>query len=127
MSRPLNKFKAKRSDNGEWVSGDLMRYSVNNELYIVEQGQAYSFIPSSLSSDTGRKDNTGTEIFEGDILMLDGYKCVVAWNINMCAYCIRFSFEKELGSIPLGSWLEEHRECKVIGNIYDNPQLLNDD
>lgn len=124
MSRPLNKFKAKRSDNGEWVSGDLMRCSTNDKLYIVVENRAFRYIPSTLSEYTGRKDSSGTEIYNGDILILSGYRCVVDWNKTICAYCVRFSFEKELGMKPLGSWLEECRECEVIGNIIDNPELI---
>lgn len=123
----LNKFRGKRQDNGEWVSGELMRNSENDKLYIVVDNRAFIYVPSSLNAYTGRADKNGTEIYVGDILKIDGYKCVVEWNKIICAYCVRFSFEKEVGCKPLGSWLEEYRDCEVIGNIVDNPELLNRD
>lgn len=119
------KFRGKRVDNGEWVSGDLMRNTEDDKLYIVVDNRAFRYIPSTMSSYTGREDKNGTEIYGGDILMLGGYKCVVEWNKTICAFCIRFSFEEEVGSKPLGSWLEEYRECEVIGNVMENPELLN--
>lgn len=123
----LNKFRGKRLDNGEWVTGELMRNSEDDNLYIVAENRAFRYIPSSLSSYTVRDDKNGKEIYGGDILMLAGYKCVVEWNKTICAFCIRFSFEKEVGVRPLGLWLEEYRECEVVGNIHDNPELLNVD
>lgn len=72
---------------------------------------------------TGLKDNNGREVYEGDVLDIglqnqDG-KPVVA----------PVSYEKYIAGYVLdnggnGIWQRLDKDCEVIGNIYENPELL---
>ncbi len=69
---------------------------------------------------TGRKDNEGKDIYEGDIIEFDkaewggeGNIHVVSWDNNDSAWCWGGGASSDM------EWR------KVIGNIYENPELLN--
>jgi hypothetical protein len=61
---------------------------------------------------TGIKDAKGNEVYEGDILQDDdGFIDLVKYN--------------EEGYYHAGDWDgSDFKYCKVIGNIYENPELL---
>lgn len=122
------KFKAKRLDNGEWVSGDLS-HSLVGKLVILgfveeEDGRmgftgAYPIDPDTVCQFTGIKDREGNDIYEGDVL--DGEpECEIVftkgtfatrsigYNGNVILDPL-FYFKREDGTL----------DCKVIGNKFD--------
>lgn len=81
-----------------------------------------SFKGVELMQYTGLKDKNGVKIFEGDILPIweNGenhlYKVVYDGDCFMLAM-----LDSEQGSYPLSV---KHKQSEVIGNIYENPELL---
>ena len=87
------------------ISGDTVCYYNDNEIRIMQY--------------TGLKDKNGKEIYEGDILSLDGeIWCSVDWSDG--GFHIMAS--ETQGKSPLIQ--ERSKRFEVIGNIYENPDLL---
>lgn len=134
MNRTI-KFRGKRLDNGEWVYGDLEYNRAKNiaRIHTYDEDGEYliqhSVDPATVGQFTGLLDKNGKEIYEGDILMLgssDAGICEVKWNESPLAFCIRFYYERNLGTRPLGAWARDGKNIAILGNIHDNPELLNE-
>lgn len=68
---------------------------------------------------TGLKDSKGTEIYEGDVIRTmnaDMLLRAVVWHEPTATY--------HLNGYPLGLILGGTGEYEVVGNIYENPELL---
>lgn len=135
--------KAKRTDNREWVVGGLVRYGFTGKekYYIVPDYAsdlyAIEIDPNTICRCTGLKDENRKQIWENDILHNGNY-FVVKWNEP----CARFDIVLNNScNIPIGKWepiicdwktndFKEYRKAvdyEIIGNIFDNPELLNRD
>jgi uncharacterized phage protein (TIGR01671 family) len=116
MKREI-KFRGKSLHTGEWHYGDFVQHS-DNTVFIRERGTASSLSnPETVGQFTGLHDNNGNEIYEGDIVRYDmGGECEVS-------YCIGGGFA---GFDLSPAFHNEHqlKDVEVIGNIHDNPELI---
>ena len=75
--------------------------------------------PVIIMGGLGITGNNGVDIYEGDIVLTDeaGWVAQVIWSRDgfMCA-------KKESGFSTMCNW----EDFKVLGNIYQNPELLGD-
>ena len=121
-------FRGKRKSNGELAYGNFVRGCVDDFAYIVEFGNKelcrnyVEVIPETVGQYTGLTDKNGTKIFEGDIIQSLETKetAVVQWFPEHSAFMVWCKSSNEVGFLY---------ECtksniEVIGNIYDNPELL---
>lgn len=77
-----------------------------------------------LMQSTGLCDKEGTEVFEGDIVDYKGRKAVVKWHGSYASFIYRFVDELQE---RVSEWHPLFLACynfEVIGNIYENPELL---
>ena len=70
---------------------------------------------------TGLKDRNGKEVYVGDILQTENEKYTVAWSDDFCSFGLRIT--KRSGKWKSLRWIIK-KEFEVIGNLYQNPELL---
>lgn len=127
MKREI-KFRAKNKIG--WIYGYLSYANIlNKKVMCIYDGNGDCIVDiDTIGQFTGLHDKNGNDIYEGDIIQLqckeNKYNCLVDWNINLGAWRISID-NKCLGVKPLGEWLREDSFI-VIGNIFDNPELLED-
>lgn len=78
-----------------------------------------SFKDIELLQYTNRKDKNDVEIYESAIVECEGEICTVVWDDYYSTYAL---YCKEFGYDNLGDF--ESKYLEVIGNIYENPELL---
>lgn len=128
-------FRGKQTDNGEWVEGYLYithngehEISVYNGKVNIERC-THEVDQSTVGQYTGLNDKNGKRIFEGDIV--EGH-CHSAWSHSLQRCDIAYGrdgFEARNHIEGLDSDYYTYRvlfskDVVVIGNIYDNPELL---
>ena len=128
-------FRGKRKDTGKWVEGwvtsQFKKFSEGEILTRIKSkifgGGEYLVDTQTVGQYTGLTDKNGKKIFEGDILVAhldvnypeDETIAVIVWANN--AWCIQ-----ELGAEPdiIGDDELKNDGWEIIGNIHDNPGLL---
>lgn len=105
----------------DWVYGGYCKdsngtYIMTNDLSISQHTKVKSV---SVGQYTGFQDINGVKIFEGDVVTFpDGEALTVKWQPVSGAW-------KLVGNDYKCLCLQRNMElCTVIGNIYDNPELL---
>lgn len=142
-------FRGKRCDNGEWVQGYYIRAdhhwhkhgihkdwitlgaSANGGWFALHN--KYAVKPETVGQYTGLTDKTdknGKKIFEGDILKTKyGRLCTVVWfssqvyngwDLMPICTCNNLAYTKPPTAVDL--YMADNLE--VIGNIHDNPELV---
>ena len=121
-------FRGKDRFGEIWFYGNLVVNEMFGHTHIWDASLGYMEVdPKTVGQFTGLYDCDGKKIYEGDILRLGNSPsgvCEVKWNESLAAFCIQFFFENKVGTRPLGGWVICQRKVEVIGNIFDNPELL---
>lgn len=139
-------FRGKRTYNGEWIYGSYVK-DYTGQSYIVWENEivkgsistkTISVDPSTVGQYTGLTDKNGKKIFEGDIVHAvyqsnygglentdfgigvvkysDSYYGGAAYEIDIIG---------ESGSRAFSTALE--KGVTIIGNVWDNPELLKEE
>lgn len=147
-------FRAKRTDTGEWVQGNLIQSCdatdgwesiiipvKNSNMFTKHIGHGYGNLgfenwyrvnPSTICRCTELKDKNGKLIWENDIV--DGHikrgaaflNCLVLWNESKA----RFDVRAKGCNFPMtldevtGDISVGGLDYEVVGNKFDNPELL---
>ena len=129
-------FKAKRKDNGEWVEGyyradpDLdTHYICGWNYYASENGLEREPFEEEINPDTicqytGLTDKNGKKIWENDIVE-ERYRGVITmryhvlWDFKEASWMLETKSSARYGIYALNQ-----RKFEVVGNIFDNSDLL---
>lgn len=116
-------FRGKRVDNGEWAYGSyvhIVQYKGSTDYIADEEPDQYVVIPETVGQYTGLTDKSGlTKVFEGDIIHGNLGNFVVRWSDNISGF-VAGEKERTHPCMNRGTM----NCCEVIGNIYDNPELI---
>ncbi len=121
-------FRGKKLDSGEWIYGDFGLVSSDEGVYTLMFSRHYKEFgfglvdPATVGQYTGLTDMAGKKIFEGDI---------IRYPISP------IRFPKRKSPVYTVLWDEaggftiftddngfDPKSIEVIGNVYDNPELL---
>ena len=140
-------FRGKRKDNGEWICGDLLQdvesgicaivsyVNLGGNIHDLSESCIFAVIPEIVGQYTGLTDKNGVKIFEGDIVKGTAYSAtrigVIVWIDEISGFGVRYVNAPNptawvnssiLRCVSLGK--TDEFAAEVIGNIYDNPELL---
>ena len=129
-------LKAKRVDNGEWVEGYYLRdqYHIGGKDIIFYRKDSDRFTVytniidiETLCQFTGLYDKNGNKIWENDICdRKEKYPEVVKMTNGDWTLDYSYAIGRDYGNsyCNLGFYVNERKCVEVIGNIFDNPELL---
>lgn len=124
MSREI-KFRGKNSKN-EWVCGHYAELATQGDYLttsIIDNGFVNVVNPETLCQYTGLADKNGTEIYEGDVILIHEQNFIVKYFEG--GFCLFESNDKD-------AWMHEDWQDlrayawagEVIGNIHDHQHLM---
>ena len=116
-------FRGKRIDDGEWVEGFYLYTNENTQPVIIDMECCSNvIIPETIGQYTGLVDKNGVKIFEGDIIWLNRrYYKVIYDTLFYAGFCAR---DLDGDIVSLSRICVEY---DVVGNIYDNPNMIGGD
>lgn len=141
-------FRGKTADENKWIYGDIFHsgaYPKITRIHDYINRVNYAVNPETVGEFTGLSDLNGVKIFEGDILesfykkerivsvvKYGGfepeffYECAEAQGFFLHGMKLYGLYAYDLAGSEM-MFLEDMRQAKIIGNIYDNPELLGGD
>ena len=134
-------FRGKRTDNGEWIEGYYRDLDgehpriLKENIFIGKFGRVLEFknidvIPETVGQFTGLTDKNGVRIFEGDICRFKRFNDVhigkIVFNATTASFVMWYqpivgAYGEKATQKMLLSVCDD---IEVIGNIHDNPELL---
>lgn len=131
-------FRGKRIDNDEWIYGDLLHPTEDDNDYYIEdftqkKNNCHPVIPKTICEYTGVKDKNRKRIFEADIISIpyeedvSGFteyqEALVFWDDERFGWRVKF-MDGEILYLNDIVDLSLPRDVEVIGNIIDNKETL---
>lgn len=136
-------FRGMRVDSGKWVEGHLVEQNspdyhayiipsfaaeVDNRHVEILECEIHEVAPCTVGQFTESTDRNGKRIFEGDIVEYVG----VSWDdpemtraeVIWCGYDGGWGTTEGQDCCPDALTAPDAERMTVIGNIYDNPELM---
>lgn len=122
-------FRGKQADDGRLVYGYPLKIGSTGFAHyyiLIDCACAYCPIevdPSTVGQYTGQIDKNGVKIFEGDLVEYDSYVYEAKYINGFLVFDLRSAYNGKFPPCQIEPFIV--RYTKVIGNIYDNPELMN--
>ena len=131
------KFRGKRIKNGEWVYGDLRQENSGRKVIMTNlntwgdnpddidpYGEDVIVNPDTVGQYTGLKDRNGQDVYEGDLLRTtEGNIMIAEWvGSGIVTRCLTPTYDGMMNTNRYAFPVSEK-----IGNIHDNPELLEEE
>ena len=118
-------FRGKREKDAQWEYGAFWQ---SNGSIIDKSGYSQKVIPETVGQCTGLKDKNSKLIFEGDIIRTKEYGRVIAHSTVSDYDIFRITYVPAMFRIEnihrAFNLVGNSADYEVIGNIHDNPELL---
>ena len=128
------KFRAKSIYTNKWVYGNLRIFGERAYISAVDSHAQSEVLLSTVGQFTGLTDCNGKQIYEGDIIHTrNDNRLIVRYGYK--EHIVRLNGVND--SFAAYGWIVENiqngftdfldnecLQCKVIGNIHDNPELI---
>ena len=132
-------FRGKRLQGGDWVEGYFFKSDINKRaresgkatliftpdcdtfITVPECHNSFMVVSDTVGQYTGLTDKNGKKVFEGDIIRKTNkgrHPEIFIADIRTCFYT-----NEEVYYSPFDHFTESC-EYEIIGNIHDNPELL---
>lgn len=142
MNRKI-KFRGKSKKTRKWLYGylgeskfsildyvytdkvifdNVLSFNTDNSAYVVKD---LSVEEDTICQFTGLYDKNGTDIYEGDIVLQQGYhgnKQPMVVKFECGAFIVGYHKGSSTKTTPMLL----NSKCEVIGNLFDNSELLED-
>lgn len=114
-------FRAKRIDNGKWLISNGLKQIYDRVFLWNEEDFAFKEVQNdTLGQYTGLRDKNGKKIFEGDIISHKYFGGGLGY--DDVSYMDKVGYWYPFGNSDDGLYSPD---VKVVGNIHDNPELMN--
>lgn len=135
------KFRGKRVNGGEWVksmtiSHGTIKRKMSEVFFEINPGKWVGIIPNTIGQFTGLKDKNRKEIYEGDLIKAPSGR-IYAVIFSTWKHEEKREFPKVIDLYEHTGWcisldgvnpcdLLDSEVCQgsIIGNVYDNPELM---
>ena len=135
-------FRGKRIQGGDWVEGYFFKSDINKRaresgkatliftpdcdtfITVPECHNSFMVVYDTVGQYTGLKDKNGKRIFEGDIVKTDKFsepnkQYIIKYDLQFGAF-----IGQDRYNVYFVTFDGDSGEFEVIGNIHDNPELL---
>lgn len=143
MRENIGLYRGLRRDGDGWVEGFLVVCDQRCFIVPINQIQSWSsdwlrkneylfgrffeVFPETIGQYACQTETNGKKVYEGDILenLLEGKRGIVrfgSYRVNAIGFYIKMIDDDECPRQGLGGWVSF--AGKIIGNVHDNPELL---